>query len=215
MIHGKTPRWLSFLERRLQWLAVPHIAILFVTLQALGWFMVLSNPRWRFELALIPEAVLQGQVYRLITFLALPISSGIWMLFVLWFIYFILNTIESVWGAFKTTFYVLTSLLVMIAYSFAFSYPILAVDHFESTLFLAAAALFPDTEILLFFFPVKMKWLAILTGAFILLELVRGGWEDRFFLVAVYSNYLIFFGPALIDRIRNRTRRARFKSKLR
>ena len=138
------------------------------------------------------------------------------MIFALWFLYFTLNAIESVWGDFKTTLYTLVSILVTIAYSFAFDYPVLDIRHFESSLFFAAAALFPDMEIGLFgIIPVKMKWLAGFTAVFVFVDFVRGDWLDRFFLIAIYSNFLLFFGPAVIDRFRNWQRRRRYQRSLR
>ena len=214
---GKTPNWLRFLEKRMQWLAIPHIAVLFVTLQALGFLMVMSDPVWVERLALIPEAVRQGEYWRMITFLALPLSlSPIWVIFTLWFIYFILNTIENEWGAFKTTLYVLCSLILTIAVSFAFDYPVTQVSDFESTLFLAAAALYPEMEVRLFLaIPVKLKWLAWFALAFLALRFFEAGWVGRIYLVAIYSNYLLFFGPAQLDRIRQIARRRAYQRKLR
>lgn len=209
--------WLRWLERRFSWLAIPNIAIIFVTLQGLGFLMVMANPAWQFQLALIPDSVRAGEYWRLVTFLSLPLASGpIYMIFALWFLYFTLNAIESVWGDFKTTLYTLVSIVVTIGYSFAFDYPVLNVRNFESSLFFAAAALFPDMEVGLFgIIPVKMKWLAAFTGVFVLLDFVRGGWLDRFFLLAIYSNFLIFFGPVVLDRVRNWLRRKRYQRKLR
>jgi membrane associated rhomboid family serine protease len=214
---NQTPNWLSKLERRFQWIAIPNIAILFVTLQALGTFMVLSDPVWATRLALIPSAVRAGEFWRLVTFLALPLSlSPIWVLFALWFLYYILNTIENEWGEFKTTLYTLVSILVTIAFSFAFDYPVTSVQHFQSSLFLAAAALFPETEVSLFLIvPVKIKWLAWFTGALVLLEFIRGDWMDRLFLISIYSNFLIFFGPAVLSRLRQHWRRKRFQRSFR
>ena len=214
---GQSPKWLKFLERRMQWLAIPHIAVIFVTLQALGFLMVMSDGVWVERLALLPDRVLAGEYWRVITFLALPLSlSPIWVIFTLMFIYYILNTIESEWGAFKTTFYVLVSILLTIAVSFIFNYPVTQVSDFESTLFLAAAALFPEQEVRLFLaIPVKMKWLAWLSLAFFGLKLIQTDWVGRIFLIAIYSNYLIFFGPALLDQIRNRIRREKFKRQMR
>jgi membrane associated rhomboid family serine protease len=215
---SQTPQWLRKLERRFQWIAIPNIAVIFVTLQALGTLMVMSNPLWESQLALIPEAVRMGQFWRLITFLALPISVGnlIWVIFALWFLYFVLNMIESEWGAFKTTLYTLVSILVTIAFSFAFDYPVTSIEHFQYSLFFAAAALFPDTEVSLFLIiPVKIKWLAWLTGAFVLFGFVRGDWLDRLFLISIYSNFLIFFGPAVLSRLKQHWRRKRFERSFR
>ena len=214
---SSTPKWLKFLERRLSWLAIPHIAVLIVTLQALGFLMVQSDPIWVSRLALIPELVLVGQYWRLITFLALPLSdSFFWVIFTLWFIYSITNTIENEWGTFKTTLYVLISVLVTIAFSFTFNYPISSISHFESTLFLAAAALFPEMEIRLYMaIPIKIKWLAWLALAMTGLEFVRSEWLERLLILATYSNYLIFFGPSLINNLKLAYRRADYRRKSR
>src|SRR5947209_4082328 len=99
-------RWLRSLERGLGWIAIPNLAIILVTLQALGFLMVLSNPFWAPRLALVPELVIGGEYWRVVTFLALPLStSPIWVIFTLWFIYFIVDMIEREWGEFQTTLY--------------------------------------------------------------------------------------------------------------
>ena len=80
-VNTPAPKWLRFLEKHLGWLAIPQLAILLITLQALGYLMVMSNPEWVNQLALFPEQVFAGQYWRLITFLALPLSlSPIWSL---------------------------------------------------------------------------------------------------------------------------------------
>jgi membrane associated rhomboid family serine protease len=213
----QTPKWLKLAEKYLGWLAIPHIAVLFVTLQALGFLMVMADPVWIMRLALIPDAVRAGEFWRVITFLALPLSqSPIWVIFTLWFLYFIINMIENEWGAFKTTLYVLVSIIVTIAFSFTFNYPITDVSRFESTLFLAAASLFPEMEISLFMvLPVKIKWLAYLALAMLAIEFIRTDWLDRLFILAIYSNYLIFFGPALISQVRQAVRRRAYLNKIR
>lgn len=204
------------LERHLQWMAIPNIAILIVTLQALGSLLVMSNPAWRYQLALDPQRVMMGEYYRLVTYLALPLSTHpLWMIFVLWFLYFVLNTIENQWGAFKTTLYVLISMLATIAYCLTTGYVVDQVGHFESTLFLAAACLFPNMEILLFFVvPVKLKWLAMVTGGLVLWEFFGSGWHGRGYLLVIYANFLVFFAPALLERLRLAVRRANYRRKL-
>lgn len=216
---GRTPRWLSWLERRIGWLEIPNIAILLVTLQGLGFLMVASNPAWAPMLALYPDAVLrEGEFWRLVTFLSLPISmSPLWVIFVLWFLYFVVSTIENEWGAFKTTFYTLISVVLTITYSLVFGYPVTSIAHFESSLFLAAAALYPEFEVRLFLiFPVKMKYLAWFTAAFAIWQFATGTWLDRGHLLAIYSNFVVFFGPSVLERVKqwNRRRTYRRRSRL-
>lgn len=217
MIASNDPRWLSYLSRRLSWLAIPNIAILFVTLQALGFVFALLDPIWLGRLALFPEMVRQGELWRVVTFLALPLSmSPLWMLFTLFFLYFILDSIESQWGPFKTTLYTLVSIVLTVAFSMASGYPVTQVSDFTSSLFLAAAALFPNYEIRVYFFiPVKMKFLGWLALAFVALRLVQGSWADRLFILTIYSNYLLFFGPSLVFRVKEWKRRRDYRAKWR
>ena len=217
MLYGFVPKWLEKLERRMPWLAIPNIALYLVGLQVLGLLLVLSDPQAREVLVLDPHLVVKGEVWRLGSFLALPLSTSLlWTAFVLYFLYFIVNGIESEWGAFKTTFYILTSALLTIAFAFAFQVPITSVQHLELTLFLAAAAIAPDYEILLFFIlPVKLKWLAWLTVAFIVWQFCLGSWLTKIYLLALYANYLLFFGPyhwwQLNQWIRRRKMRGQFR----
>lgn len=203
------------LERSFGWIAIPNIGLILITLQGLGFLMVSSDPAWSLRLALLPEQALAGEWWRLITFLALPLSTSFfWAIFVLWFLYFITSTIESEWGAFKTTLYVLTSVALMIVFSFACDYPITQIRHFESTLFLAAACLFPEFSVLLFFVvPVQMKWLGALTGILVVVEFFRSSGLDRMLLLAIYSNFILFFGPSLWGRLRLAWRRSRFRGR--
>jgi hypothetical protein len=175
------------------------------------------DPIWLSRFALDPERVSNGEYWRFITFLALPISqSPIWVIFSLWFLYFIINTIEQAWGEFQTTLYTLISITLMIGFSLLFQFPITQVSAFESTLFLAAAALFPEMEVQLFFIiPVKIKWLAWLTMGLVLFNFLTGSWVERFYLLAIYMNYLLFFGPAQVSRIKQIYRKHVFQSKMR
>jgi len=217
MEFGSTPRWLTRAEKYLGWLAIPRIALLVVTMQAAGFFLVSTDSVWVERLALIPEAVMAGEAWRLITWLALPLStSPFWVLFTLWFLWFIINTIEDQWGAFKTTFYILFSMGVTIAYSMATGYPVVQAGHFQSTLFLAAAALFPEFQVMLFFVvPVKLKWLALLTIVFLGLEFIQGNWLSRFHMLSMLSGYILFFGPATLQRLKFMIRRRQYRNKLR
>jgi len=217
MIQNHDPQWLRFLARRLDWLAVPNLWTFLVGLQVLGLFLSLSDANWLLHMALIPGKVMEGELWRLVSFLAIPATlSPIWMIFSAMFTYFIVSSIEAEWGEFKTTFYVLVSLVLTVIFSFAFNYPVTQNSDFFSTLFLAAAALFPNYEIRIYFFiPVKMKVLGWFALAFLAFRLFQGDWLDRLFLLTIYSNYLIFFGPTLLFRIRDWKRRRDYKAKFR
>jgi hypothetical protein len=81
---------------------------------------------------------------------------------------------------------------------------------------LAAAALVPEMEVRLYFaIPVKVKWLAMLAGAMLAWDLVRSPWIDRLFILAIFSNYLVFFGPSLVASVRQYARRRAYRIKTR
>ena len=205
--------WIDRLEKYLGFIAVPRLGMIFVTLQAIGFLFVSIDPAWIGQLALVPEAVLDGQVFRLVTFLALPSSTSlIWVLLGLWFLWFVFSALENEWGAFRTTLYVALSYVVMVTASFVLSAPITQVRHFESSLFLAAALLYPNVELALFgVLPIQMKWLAVLTAVMTGLDFWNGSGTDRWMMLAVYSNFFVYFGPSLAQSLKARIRRAKFK----
>jgi membrane associated rhomboid family serine protease len=216
MLYGQTPKWIDWLDRRMPGFGIPNLALYLVGIQACGYLLTLANPNAIFLLMLDPSLVLKGEVWRLVTFLAVPPQlSPIWIVFALYFLYFIVNGIEEEWGEFRTTLYVLVAVLLTIAFSFAFGCPIVSATKLASTLFLAAATIAPEHQILIFFIlPVKMKWLAWVSVAFIVFSLIFGSMLGRLYLVAVYANYLLFFGPYFAGRLKAFYRRKKFQQEI-
>ena len=213
MLYGQTPKWIDRLERLMPGLGIPNLALYLAGAQALG-FLLASYQRSLLQLLVLePGLVLKGELWRLITFLAVPLTlSPLWMVFVLWFLYFIISGIEEEWGEFRTTLYVLVAVLLTIAFSFVFNMPITSMVELQSTLFLAAATIAPEYQILLFFvIPVKMKWLAWVSAAYIVWALIVGTWLERLYLLTMYANYLMFFGPYFVDRLKAYQRRRKFQ----
>jgi hypothetical protein len=71
----------------------------------------------------------------------------------------------------------------------------------------------------LFILPVRIKWLAWIYGALLILGFFTGTNSYRAALVAAFANYLIFFGPEIIHQARHRRdvseRRQRFDKDVR
>ena len=85
-----------------------------------------------------------------------------------------------------------------------------------TTLFFAFAQFYPEEIIYVFFIlPLKIKWIAWVYAAFLLLAFVTQSNSYRLALIAAISNYLIFFGPGVIQQLRQRkenaVRRKRFE----
>ena len=58
------------------------------------------------------QAVLQGQVWRLVTYALAPTNSGIWLVVSLFFYYWLGSTLEQLWGSTKFTVYYLSGVLL-------------------------------------------------------------------------------------------------------
>jgi len=213
LLYGDIPNWLKKLQRKIGWFSLPNLALYIIVLQIFGFLTLQLRQDAIFNLFLIPELVLQGEFWRLFTFMAVPLSSGFWMIFVILFLYFVINTLEKEWGEFYTTFYLFISVALTIAFSFLFHMPITSFSFIESTLFLAVATMFPEYEILMLFFPVKMKWMGFLTAAYIGYVFLTGEFLDKVYLILVFTNYFIFFGPAFIHKIKQTYRRKKFQNR--
>jgi len=214
MLYGQTPKWIERLERLMPGLGIPNLALYLVGAQALGFLLALTQPKMLGLLYLDPALVLKGELWRLVTFMAMPLQlSPLWMLFALYFLYFIINGIEEEWGDFRTTLYVLVAVLLTIAFSLVFNWPIMSIVELQSTLFFAAATIAPEYQILLFLvIPVKMKWLAWVSVAFVIFALIFGSWLGRLYLLTMYANYLLFFGPYFMGRLKAFQRRKKFQA---
>ena len=113
--------------------------------------------------------VLHGEVWRIITYIFVPMyGSPFSLLIALYFYYWIGSTLERQWGTAKFNLYyfsgVLLTVLGVTIVSLATGNHFLGIagmHYVNLSMFLAFAALYPETQVLLFFLiPVKMKWLA-------------------------------------------------------
>lgn len=196
---------LDKLERRLRFLAIPGFIRVVVGLTALVFVMVRLNPEFRFMLDLDATRIRQGEVWRLVTYVFLSqTTSFLWILLVLWFLWFIGEGLEQAWGAFRVTLYFIVGMIGTTAAAFFFGARF-SNSMLYTSLFFAFARFYPDQVIYLFFIlPVKIKWIAGVSAAFLLFGFVVGSNSYRMALVAALANYLIFFGPEIIHEARHR-----------
>jgi len=205
------------LERRFGRYAIPNIAAWIVMPKAALFLMGFVYPE-RFQpmlqqLALVPSKVLEGEVWRLFTFVATPpTSSIIFFFFYVMLVFLFCNGLQSQWGAFRLNLYVLlgwftSAVASFIANAIAPGYELFGgFLEFETTLMLGFATLYPNFTLNLFLIlPVKVKWFGWLIVGGALYRFVQVGpwdsveaWAARLMIVAVFANYLLFFGPSLI-----------------
>lgn len=166
--------WLNKLERKFGRFAIPNLMNYIIALYIAGFGLNLISPTFYYEhLSLNAEAILHGQIWRIVTFLMQPPSSGVlFMVFALYLYYMIGRQLEYAWGAFRFNLYILTGVLFhVLAALITFwvtgvSFP-LGTSYLNLSLFFAFAALYPDVQFLLFMIiPVKVKYLAWLDAAY-------------------------------------------------
>jgi len=197
--------WVDKLERRLGFLGIPGLIRIVVGLNALVFMLVRLNPDFRFALDLDPGRISHGEIWRLVTYIFLPqTSSFLWIILLLWFLWFIGEGLEQAWGAFRLSLYFFVGMVGTTAAAFFFGARF-SNSMLYASLFFAFARFYPDQVIYLFFIlPVKIKWVAWVSAAFLLLGFVLNSNSYRMALVAALSNYLIFFGPEIIYQARHR-----------
>jgi len=212
--------WLDKLEKRIGFIAIPGLIRIIITFNVLVYLLVYLNRGFESFLTLDPVRILHGEVWRLVTYIFVPQSfSPLWLLLALWFLWFIGEGLERAWGAFRLTLYFLVGMIGTTIAAFFFGSNF-SNSMLISSLFFAFARFYPDMVIYLFFIlPVKIKWLAWVYAALLLVGFVSGPNSLRMGIVAAMSNYLIFFGPEIIHEVRHRhevsSRRRRFESETR
>lgn len=196
---------LARLERRFGRYAPQNLTLYLVGLMGVTWLLNQLRPGYAALLTLDPTQVLRGQLWRLFTFVLIPpADSALWLFFALWWTWALGQMVEQQMGSFRYALFWLLGIVATAAAALALG--VAATNRFLlMALFLAFATQQPEHEILLFFvLPVRVKWLALLDVAMLaLLVVTANGWQ-RLLPVLAVSNYLVFFGPTLVARLRGR-----------
>ena len=171
-------------------------------------------------LCLAPDRLLKGEIWRLVTFVFVPNTGRlIFLVIELYFYYLIGSTLERAWGVGKFTVYYLCGMAITVVYGILASLITgrslaLTGSYLSLSMFFVYATLWPDNQVLLFFFiPVKVKWLAWFEAAVFLLTMITG----RTLLPLVgLANYFLFCGTSLLAslkffRMRNRSQARQFR----
>ena len=154
------------------------------------------------------SSVLHGQVWRLITFVFIPLdTSPFFLLLTSYFYYWIGSTLERQWGTAKFTIYYFSGVaLTVIGFTIScllMGAPYLSIGstyYINLAMFFAFAVLYPEARVLLFFFiPIRMKILAIIDACLFAYEtffyLVQGNFAGAILPVVALLNFVILFWP--------------------
>lgn len=212
-------------ERKFGKYAVPNLTVVLIACYVVGYLLNWLAPAVMNYLTLNPYAILHGQVWRLVTWIISPPSTVtsygdiIFILIMLMFYFSLGTSLEQAWGTWRYNVYIFTGMLLTIVGSFvcmglvyviyggaasAVASSICAYGAWQfstffinMSIFLAYAATFPNAEVLLMFvIPVKVKWLGIVYGVMLVLEMVQyfmaGAWFSVAAIAASLLNFLIF-----------------------
>lgn len=210
------------LRRKLEKYAIPNLTLYLIICYGIGYLMQYLVPAGYQYLMLDPFLVLKGQVWRLVTWILIPPdSSNIFFVLITLYLYYSLGgLLERIWGTYKYNVYLFSGLLFTILGAFVLcGYSVLmgaqptmytglyllnngsavyfgqfSTYYINMSIFLACADSIPDVQVLLMFlFPIKVKWLGIVYGIILLVNCIQGGIATWIVVIFSLLNFLVFF----------------------
>ena len=186
---------------------IPNLMKFLVGIMAVVFVLDLfSNGYASYMLYFNAELVLQGELWRLVTWMFLPTNGSLFWIFIsLSFYYFIGTSIEEYWGTAKFTLYYLSgmlfSVLSTVILSLATGYygwSLSDAYYINLTMFLAFAVMYPDAQVWFYgVIPLKAKWLAWADIALMAWNIARsvryGAYASALAAVVAILNFVIFF----------------------
>lgn len=193
---------------------IPNLMKYFIIISAIVFVVGMMDRTYTFYSYLYfePRLILHGQVWRLITWIFIPTNDIPWIIIELYFYYFLGSTLENVLGSGRFTIYYLMGIILNILYALIFmlvsgTTALITSMYLNLSLFFAYAVMYPEHRVMLFFIiPIKVKWIAIVDAAFmllnVLLNIAVGNWIIAFLPVVAILNFFIFFGDHLLSSAR-------------
>ncbi len=152
--------------------------------------------------------ILQGQVWRLITYVFTYSRGNILLMLISLICYYSLGrAMENVWGTLRFNLFYFTGVILMDVFAMVFPQAYADVYYLNLSLFLGYATLYPNAHFLLFFFiPVKAWIFALIDLALTLYDvfaIARQGFGFPLYLFPLITigNYFLFFGKDVLNLI--------------
>ncbi len=146
------------------------------------------------------QRILQGEIWRLITYPLTYRIDNLLLMAVSLFVYHSLGqAMEHIWGTLRFNLFYLTGVLMMDVYCMIFG-GTASVTYLNLSLFLSYATLFPEAQFLLFFIiPIKARFFALFDLAIVVLDLITYPFPYNLFSVISLANYFLFFGRDVLN----------------
>ncbi len=159
-------------------------------------------------LCLLPSKVLNGQVWRLLSFIFLmPVGNILFAAFAFYFYYVVGRALENELGSLIFTCYYACNIILTIVISLVSGVPVFTATPIHMSLFLAFGYLFPDFTIFLFMIiPIKMKYLAMFYGIYTVYQgIMLPGWGAKLLSLVGLITFILFFYEELFQWMKNRS----------
>lgn len=196
--------WFDRVEKRFRRFAIPGLTTYLAIGQAFGLILSMTHGDVFDKLGMSAGRVLEGEYWRLFTFMALPpCLNPIFAFFGIYLFFLMGSALEGQWGSFKVNVYVLIGWLATIASAFVGPDQVVTNAAIDGSIFLAFAAFYPDFVFyIMFVLPVKVRWLAILAWIGYAWNFAIGDGMTRCLIALSVLNYLLFFGKEIYRRAR-------------
>ena len=186
--------WLDRLERRFGRYSIPNLMNIVLIGQVAVWFITMFVNYGVYSLLLLTRSGLAHlELWRLVSFIFVPSLQTHLFYFALeiYFYWWVGNSLERAWGDFRFMVYWLAGMVGAILSCLIVGAG--GTSGLFLSLFFAYAWMWPDQQILLFFFiPVKVKWIGWISGAVWLWDLVTSLLSRSY--GNALSQKLLFFG---------------------
>ena len=208
--------FLTKLERKYGKFSIPNLTVMLIICFIVGYLIQIVDLDAVYAINLNPELVMQGQVWRLVSWVLMPPSElSVFVIITLMFYFHVGRVLENAWGDFRYTLYIVSG-IVFTDIGVVGTYVIMnlcGLDEFASffamysntstyylclSMFLAYAFMFPEMQVLLYFIiPIKVKWLGYLDIAYLIYSILVFGmigyYAGMVTIIMSVLNYIVFY----------------------
>ncbi|MGL5259863.1 MAG: hypothetical protein ACRC7V_07115 [Lachnospiraceae bacterium] len=198
------------LERKLGKYAISNISLYLIICYGFGYLISTINPVFLGYLTLEPQFILQGQVWRLFTWILVPPSGmSLFSILITMLLYYSLgSSLERTWGTYRYNHYLFSGMIyTILAVFILYAYfrisgqgvllgigSLISTYYINMSIFLAYAATFPENEIYLYFIlRIKVKYLGIAYGVLLFIEFIGSSTIIKIIIASSLFNFLVFF----------------------
>jgi membrane associated rhomboid family serine protease len=203
--------WLHTLERRLPFLAAPHVLLAFIIGQVFFYLAAMLQMVDLGRFSLIGAAILGGEWWRAFSYPFLPGGQHVvFFALAVYCLYMFGSAVEREWGTLRLNLFLLSGWLLTLAVAFVLPRAELSNVFLTGTLFLVFARQNPfATVYVLFVLPVQVRFIAYVVWGLYALQFAFGDMPARLLILAATGNFFLFCGRELWQEIRTNRRHAR------